>query len=242
MTAWAPRKAMVLAAGRGNRLRPLTDHVPKCMVTVCDKPLLEYTIEWLQRFGVVEVVINLSYLPDVVRSYFGDGSRWGVQVTYSLETDPLGTAGGVRNAGRFFDGPFFLWYGDNLSTCNLARLYEVHCSKGGGATLAVHWRDHPVQSGVVELNEEDRIVRFMEKPRSEEAVPTWVSAGIFVLERRVLDFIPDGGVSDFGHDVFPSMLTAGERLYGYRLSRDERFAWVDTPEDYEQARTVGLRP
>ena len=106
----------------------------------------------------------------------------------------------------------------------------------------MHWRDHPGQSGVVGLNEDDRIVRFLEKPRPEEAAPSWVSAGIFILEPRILDFIPEAGVSDFGHDVFPSMLTAGKRLYGYRLSRDEGFAWVDTPEDYEHARTVGLRP
>jgi NDP-sugar pyrophosphorylase family protein len=231
---------MVLAAGRGTRLRPLTDRLPKCMVPVGGKPLLEHTIDWLQGFGVAEIIINLSHLPDVIRGHLGDGKRWGVQITYSLEAEPLGTAGGVKNAARSFDGPFFLWYGDNLSTCNLARLYEVHRSKGGRATIAVHRRDDPVQSGIVGLNENDRVVRFLEKPRPEEVFSSWVSAGIFVLERRVLDFIPEEGVSDFGRDVFPSMLTAGESLYGYRLSHDEGFWWADTPEDYEHARAASL--
>jgi NDP-sugar pyrophosphorylase family protein len=208
------------------------------MVPVAGKPLLEYTIEWLQGFGVTEVVINLSHLPDVIRSHLGDGNRWGVRITYSMETEPLGTAGGVKKAARFFDGPFFVWYGDNLSTCNLARLYEVHRAKGGRATIAVHRRDDPVQSGIVGLNEDDRVVRFVEKPRPEEVFSPWVSAGIFVLERRVLDVIPEEGVSDFGRDVFPSMLIAGERLYGYRLSHDEGFWWADTPQDYEHVRAV----
>ena len=233
---------MVLAAGRGIRLRPLTDHLPKCMVPIGGKPLLEYTIEWLQGFGVTEVLINLCHLPDVIRRHLGDGERWGMRITYSLETEPLGTAGGVKNAAWFFDGPFFLWYGDNLSTCNLARLYELHRSKGGCASIAVHWRDDPAQSGIVGLDEDDRVVRFLEKPRPEDVFSHWVSAGIFVLEPRVLDFIPEEGISDFGRDVFPSMLAAGERLYGHRLSRDEGFWWVDTPGDYEHARSVSRDP
>lgn len=127
---------MVLAAGRGTRLRPLTDRVPKCMVPIGGKPLLEHTIEWLRGFGVTEVIINLSHLPDVIRGHLGDGERWGVRITYSLEAEPLGTAGGVKRAAWFFDGPFFLWYGDNLSTCNLPRLYETHRAKGGRATIS----------------------------------------------------------------------------------------------------------
>ena len=225
---------MVLAAGRGTRLRPLTDRLPKCMVPVGGKPLLEHTIEWLRGFGVTEVVISLSHLPDVVRGHFGDGERWGVRITYSLEREPLGTAGGLKKAAWFFDGPFFVWYGDNLSTCNLARLCETHRAKGGRATMALHWRDDPTQSGIVGLDKDERVVRFLEKPRPEEVFSHWVSAGIFVLERDVFDFIPEESVSDFGRDVFPSMLAAGERLYGHRLSGDEGLWWVDTPQDYER--------
>jgi len=229
---------MVLAAGPGIRLRPLTDGLPKCMVPVGGKPLLEHTIAWLQTFGVTEIVINLWHLPDVIRGHFGDGTRLGVQITYSQETQLRGTAGGVKKVARLFDGPFFLWYGDNLSTCNLARLYEAHRRTGGRATLAVHRRADVLQSGIVGLDEDDRIVRFLEKPRPEEVFSPWVSTGIFVLERDVLDFIPADGVSDFGRDVFPSMLSAGERLYGYRLSRDEGFWWADTPPDYDRTRAL----
>ncbi len=100
--------------------------------------------------------------------------------------------------------------------------------------MALHWRDDPAQSGIVGLDGGDRVVRFLEKPRPEEVFSHWVSAGIFVLERGVLDFIPEESTSDFGRDVFPSMLTAGERLYGYRLSREEGVWWVDTSQDYER--------
>ena len=229
---------MVLAAGQGIRLRPLTDGLPKCMVPVGGKPLLEHTIAWLQTFGVTEIVINLWHLPDVIRGHFGDGKQLGVQITYSQETQLRGTAGGVKKVAQLFDGPFFLWYGDNLSTCNLARLYEAHRRTGGRATLALHRRADPLQSGIVGLDEDDRIVRFLEKPRPEEVFSPWVSTGIFVLERDVLDSIPADGVSDFGRDVFPSMLSAGERLYGYRLSPDEGFWWADTPPDYDRTRAL----
>jgi mannose-1-phosphate guanylyltransferase/phosphomannomutase len=263
-------KAMILAAGQGTRLRPLTERIPKCMVLLGGKPLLEYTIEWLRRYGVTEIIINLYHLPEAIRGYFGDGQKWGVRITYSLEDRPLGTAGGVKNVERFlvvspvepFNGPFgsaqgkpfgsaqdkpvelhsersrtaqgrpfFVWYGDNLSTCDLSRLYQFHQAKGSLATIALHHRDDPTQSGIAALDEDDRIVRFLEKPGSQEVFSHWVSAGIFVLEPQVLDAIPLEGTPDFGRDVFPALLTAGKPLYGYRMSGDEGLWWIDTLED-----------
>ncbi len=231
-------KAMLLAAGLGLRLRPLTEKVPKCMVPVCGKPVLEYNVERLRRYGVREIVINLHYLPEVVMDHFGDGDRWDVRITYSLEREPLGTAGGVKNVAWFFDSPFFVWYGDNLSNCDLHSLYAFHRAKGGVATIALHYREDPTASGIVDLDAQDRITRFLEKPRPEQVFSHWVNAGIFVLEPQVLGAIPTDGAPDFGRDVLPALLAAGENLYGYQMSEEEGPWWIDTPDDLDHLRLM----
>jgi len=224
-------KAMLLAAGEGTRLRPLTNTVPKCMMPVGGKAILERTVEWLCHYEVTDLVINLFHLPHVIRDYFGDGSRWGVHITYSLETAIMGTAGGVKRVSDFFDGTFLVWYGDNLSTCDLTRLASFHRAKGGLATIALYHRDDVTQSGIVGLGDQDRIIRFLEKPKASEVFSHWINAGIYVLERAVLEFIPAQGAPDFGRDIFPTMLAAGQSLYGYRMSASEGLLWIDTPED-----------
>ena len=226
-----PKKAMLLAAGRGTRLKPLTDHIPKCMVPVAGKPVLEHNIAWLRKFGVKELVVNICHLPQTVIDYFGDGTQWDVKITYSIEEELLGTAGGVKNVEWFFDAPFFLWYGDNLCTCELGQMWGFHQSKGGIASIALYYRDHPNASGIVGIDGDDRIQRFLEKPRPEQVFSHWVNAGVFILEPEVLEFIPEDGSSDFGHDVLPAILASGRSIYGYRLSVDERLWWIDTPED-----------
>jgi NDP-sugar pyrophosphorylase family protein len=225
---------MLLAAGHGSRLRPLTDTCPKCMAPIAGKPLIEHTIEWLRGHGVTRIMMNVSYLADAIVGYFGDGRPWEVEISYSREAEPLGTAGGVKRAESFFDGPFFVWYGDNIGTCRLDRLWDFHRSRGGLAGIALLHRDDPTQSGIVGLDETGRIERFLEKPRPDQVFSHWVSAGIYVLERRVLDEIPADGTPDFGRDVFPALLAGGERLYGYRMGPDERLGWIDTMADYER--------
>jgi NDP-sugar pyrophosphorylase family protein len=229
---------MILAAGCGMRLRPLTDHVAKCMVPLGGKPLLEHTIAWLRRHGVTQLVINLSHLAGQVQDYFGDGRAWGVEITYSLEPEALGTAGGVRNVAPFFGETFFVWYGDNLSTCDLARLYALHCARGALATIALHYREDPTHSGIVSLDTDGRVMRFLEKPRPEQVFSHWVSAGIFVLEPVALERIPAGQVCDFGHDVFPALLADGAPLYGYRMGAEEGLWWIDAPEDLARVETI----
>ena len=115
---------MLLAAGLGTRLRPMTETVPKCMISIAGKPLLEHNIGVLRDYGVTDLVINLHHLPQLVIDHFGDGERFGIRIKYSLEPELLGTAGGVKKVEPFFDGPFFVWYGDNLSTCRLDRLWR----------------------------------------------------------------------------------------------------------------------
>lgn len=227
---------MILAAGSGTRLRPLTETIPKCMMTVGGRPVLEHAVESLHRYGVTKLIINLCHQPEVVIRHFGDGRQWGVEITYSVESSPLGTAGGVKNVEWFFDGPFFVWYGDNLSTCRLDRLWDFHRQKGGAAALALHAREDPSQSGIVGLDGDERITRFLEKPGHEEIFSKLVSAGIFVLEPRALDGIVPGQVADFGRDVFPAMLARGENLFGYRMRDGESLWWIDTLEDLHRTR------
>ncbi len=229
-----PKKAMLLAAGEGTRLRPLTESVPKCMVPVGGKPVLERNIEWLRDFGITELMINLHYMPDAVKQYFGDGSRWGVNLHYSVEEALLGTAGGVKNVEPFFDGPFFLWYGDNLSTINLEKLWRRHRQQAGLATIALFYREDPTASGIVGFDDNKRITRFLEKPTAEQVFSHWVSAGIFLLEQQVLDAIPPAVASDFGRDVLPAMLADGLPMFAYQMEKDENLWWIDTPFDLQR--------
>lgn len=232
----APTRAMVLGAGLGTRLRPLTERTPKCMVTLGGRPILEHTLAWLRRYGVTAVVINLHHLPDAVTGYFGDGTRWGIRIRYSLEPELLGTAGAVRNVASFFDAPFFVWYGDNVSHCRLDRLWAFHEARGATATIALWHRDDVTHSGIVAVDDRDRVTRFLEKPASEEVFSRWVNAGIFVLEPRVLELISAGRAVDFGREVFPELLARQEAIYGYRMSADEGLWWIDCPEDLYRLR------
>lgn len=226
-----PTKAMILAAGEGTRLRPLTNSMPKCMVPLAGVPILEKNILWMRKFGIQEMVINLFYMPDAVRDYFGDGSNWGIKIYYSHEEQLLGTAGGLKKVEDFFDEPFLVWYGDNLSRVNLHRLYDFHKDNEAAASIALFYRENPTASGIVGLDEYKRITRFLEKPKWEEVFSHWVSAGVIFLEPETLSYIPEGIASDFGKDIFPAMLAASERLFGYQLSDEEGLWWVDTPTD-----------
>lgn len=232
----SPEKAMILAAGLGTRLKPYTDSIPKCMVRIAGKPLLEHTLGQLRRFGVRQAVINLCHLPEAIRSYFGDGSDFGLDISYSFEPVLLGTAGGLKAAGQFFSDAFFVWYGDNLSTCRLDRLWEFHCRKRAAVTIALIRRDDPRQSGIVGVDSDQRVRRFLEKPRSHEIFSHLVSAGIFVLEPEVLRAIPGGSACDFGRDVFPALLAEDWPLFGYEMCVDERLWWVDTPRDLSRVK------
>jgi NDP-sugar pyrophosphorylase family protein len=233
-----PTKAMLLAAGKGTRLRPLTATVSKCMVTIAGKPILEHNIECLKSYGVTDIVINLHYQPESIIAHFGDGSRFGVQLTYSFEPELLGTAGAVKQVSALFDAPFFVWYGDNLSDCRLDRLWRLHVARSGVATIALHHRDDPTQSGIVELDDHDCVVRFLEKPRAEQIFSHWVSAGILVLEPRLLDAIAANEPTDFGREVFPRLLEQGEAIFGYRMAEDEHLWWIDTLTDYESVQSA----
>jgi mannose-1-phosphate guanylyltransferase len=225
-------KAMLLAAGLGLRLKPLTDQCPKCMVRVAGKPVLQRNIEWLRSHGVVDLVVNLHLNPELVTDYFGDGSAFGVRLEYSFESDLLGTAGALWGARRFFGAErFWVVYADNLLNFSLERMESLHLARGATLTMGLFWREDVSASGVVGLDEHGRITGFKEKPAAHEMLSNWVNAGIYLCEARVHQFIPPGRPSDFGYDILPAMLSAGEPMYGYTLGPGETLHWIDTPED-----------
>lgn len=227
-------KAFVLAAGESRRLLPLTDRIPKPMLQIGKRPILEHNIRLLAAYGVQDIAINLHHCPEVVRQHFGDGSRFGVSIRYSYEASLLGTAGALKPLQDRFTESLFLLYGDNLSTCNLHRLLARHRQQHSLATIAVFQRADVASSGVVGFGPDGRVHRFVEKPKPSEVSGNWVNAGIAVLEPAVIDLIPAGVPSDFGRDVFPSLLERGEPLYAYPMT--ERLWWIDSPADY--ARTL----
>jgi mannose-1-phosphate guanylyltransferase len=228
---------MLLAAGFGTRLKPLTDRCPKCMVPVAGKPLLQRNIEWLRSQGVVDLVVNLHLFPELVTDYFGDGSAFGVNIEYSQEAQLRGTAGAVWEARRFLASErFWVIYADNLFDCSLARIERLHLAHGATLTMGLFWREEVSASGVVKLDDDGWITGFKEKPAAHEVLSHWVNAGIFLCEAKVHQFIPPGRASDFGYDILPAMLSAGEPMYGYTLGPGETLNWIDTPEDL--ARTI----
>jgi NDP-sugar pyrophosphorylase family protein len=228
-------KAMVLAAGEGRRLRPMTDAVPKPMVSVAGEPVLGHALNRLADAGVRDVVINLHYRPEAIQSYCGDGSRWGIRITYSPEPTLQGTAGALRPWRAFFDETFLVVYGDNIWTCALDRFVTFHRASNALATVALFRREDAGQSGVADVGEDGRIKTFVEKPGDDLAFSRWVNAGVLALEPKALGVIPEAGAPDFGRDLLPTLLAAGQPVFGYRMTGDEKLWWIDTPRDLERA-------
>ena len=236
-------KAIILAAGKGERIRDLVSGLPKPMIAIDGKPILQQNIEWLARSGVTDLYVNLHHLPDRVTRHFGDGDRFGVQIHYSYEPELLGTAGAVRKiltetptSGGWED--FLVVYGDNqLTNFNLKELMRFHADHKSFGTVSLFYEKDVLQSGIAVLDQQQRIVDFIEKPRPAQVVSHWVNAGIYILSPQMLDYIPEG-FSDFGHDVFPAVLAADECLMGW-VSHATLTA-IDTPELLAQAHEKGV--
>lgn len=194
-------KAMVLAAGLGTRLRPLTYEIPKPMVPVLDRPVMAHIVDLLERHGYEEIVANLHYFPDTIRRYFGD------RIVYREEPELLGTAGGVRNCADYFgDETFLVISGDALTDIDLTRFVQRHREAGGVATLAVKRVADTREFGVVLHDDKGRITGFQEKPEPSEALSDLGNCGIYLFEPRIFDFFPDAPFVDWANDVFPALL------------------------------------
>jgi NDP-sugar pyrophosphorylase family protein len=210
-------KAFILAAGLGTRLRSLGLDIPKVLVPIGGKPLLQHHLEFLRPQGVAEFIINLHHLPDKVTSYFGDGGKFGVKIAYSLEKEILGTAGGVKRMESLLrDGTFLVIYGDNLMKLELAPFVKFHRDRQALATIGLFESLEPWTGGVVETDATGRVTRFVEKPDRKEVSTNLINAGIYLLEPAVLDAIPAGQFCDFGKNVFPALLAARQPVFAMK--------------------------
>lgn len=225
-------RALILAAGEGTRLQPLTADRPKSMLPVGNTPLLEHLVRLLRRHGIREIAINLHYKPEAIVAHFGDGQRFGVQITYSPEAALLGSAGAAKQLDWFLDDTFVVLYGDVLTDLNVTALLDHHHARAAAGTIAVYEVDDPTRCGIVKLAHDGRVVQFVEKPASA-SFGTLANAGVYVLEPTVLQAVPDGQPFDFGHDLFPLLLEQGVPLYGYRAA--SYVLDVGSPERYAQA-------
>src|SRR5829696_2033442 len=200
-------RAMVMAAGLGTRLRPLTYEVPKPMVPVANRPIVEHILRGLAGHGFEEVIANLHWFPETIRGRFDDGSGLGIELTYSYEEELLGTAGGVRNVREFFGSdPFLVIAADALTDLDLAALARAHRERGWIATLATKRVSDTEDYGVVVAGSDGRVQGFQEKPDPAEALSDLANCMIYVLEPEVFDYFPDKPVVDFALDVFPALL------------------------------------
>lgn len=215
MSGLAHLKAMVLAAGAGTRLRPLTFETPKPMVPVANRPVLHHVLDNLARHGVREAVLNLHAHPEQVRRHCGDGSGWGMRLSYSREKRLLGTAGAVKKAERFLKGgPVLIMSGDGLSDVDLAALYKFHKSRRSFATMVTTAADVRFDYGVTLADKKGRITGFREKPRWSDVFSNRVNTGIYLFEPGVLSLIPKG-FYDFGHELWPKLLKLRKPVYAW---------------------------
>ena len=226
-------RAMILAAGEGMRLRPLTSDLPKAMLPIGDKPLLEHTLNWLRAHEITEVAINLHYKPETVIDYFGNGERFGVEIVYSIENLILGTAGALSKLRHYFTDTFLTLYGDLLTNLNISSLVAFHKLKQSLATITLHEVENPSASGIVALDDVGRIRRFVEKPSPQEVFADLANAGIFVLEAGIIDYIPVNTFYDFAYDLFPSLIRDGTAIYGYPIT--DYLIDIGTAESYHRA-------
>jgi mannose-1-phosphate guanylyltransferase len=231
-------KAMILAAGKGTRVRPLTYDLPKPMIPLLGKPVMAYLVEHLAKHGVTEIMVNVSYLHEKIEEYFGEGHQFGVQIGYSFEgytmdngevvPQPIGSAGGMKKIqefGGFFDETTIVLCGDALVDLDLKSALFEHRRKGALAsviTREVPW-DKVSSYGVVVSDADGRITQFQEKPAQEDALSNFISTGIYIFEPEVIDLIPSGQAFDIGSELFPLMAERGLPFYAQRRS----FNWLD---------------
>lgn len=205
-------QAVIMAGGLGTRLRPLTNDIPKPMVKIIDKPIIQCIIENLAKHGVRDIIVTLGYKPESITDFLGDGSQFGVRVRYSIEDSPLGTAGGVKNVQDMLEDTFVVMSGDALTDINISALLHRHFSHDGNVTMTVVETENVSSFGVVGEDTRGRVVDFVEKPQTLTA--GLVNTGIYVMEKCVLDKIPYGQKYDFARDLFPQILGS---IYTYHL-------------------------
>lgn len=230
-------KAVILVGGEGTRLRPLTYITPKAMMPVLNMPFIHHIINHLERHGIKEVILSMGYKPDPIKNYLKNVNLNSLQLEYNIEKEPLGTAGAVKFAQRFLqrDDLFFVLNGDVFTIINLDEMLKFHRHHKAEVTIALTKVDDPSHFGVVEMDTQQKILRFVEKPKKEEAPSNLINAGIYLVNRDVLNKIPDNEYYMFEYNLFPGLLSAGLPVFGF-IFEDY---WIDmgTPQKYLQLNT-----
>lgn len=232
-------KAMIMAAGVGSRLMPLTEDIPKPMIPMANRPLMENIVDLLKKYEFNEVVANIHYLADSISQYFGDGSSSGINLIYSREEELMGTAGGVKKCAWFLDDTFIIVSGDALTDANLGMLMEEHKRKGALATIALKRVEEVENFGIVITDSNGRITSFQEKPRADEALSNYANTGIYIFEPEIFNYIPANQFYDFGKQVFPQLVKMGAPFFGVDINS----YWCDVGniDTYRQSHVDLLR-
>ncbi len=225
------KKAIILAGGLGERLRPLTDKIPKPLLPIQKKPIMEYAIENLKKNNITNVILGISYHKDKIKEYFKDGTQLGLNIQYSIEEEPLGTGGAVKQAAKGIIEPFILQWGDNLMDINYKEMIEAHNRNNAKITIALTPREDVEHFGVALLDGE-KIITFIEKPKREEAPSNLINAGAFIINPEALDILPEGK-SSIERDCFEKLAPKGV-VYAYK--HIGQWFPTDTIEKYEKAR------
>jgi len=223
-------KALFLAGGMGTRLKPLTDELPKPMVPIMNKPLLERSMENLRKCGIKDIVISTGYMPDYIKNYFGDGRKFGLKIEYICENTPMGTGGAIKNTGHLFNDTFLVLNADIVCNLDYRELVKFHRTKAAGITIAVTRVDNPSAYGVIEYDESDYAVSFTEKPEAHQIKSNFINAGVYVFEPAVLMEIAVGRPVSVEREIFPELLRKGYKVAVYKGCK----YWMDigTPEKY----------
>jgi mannose-1-phosphate guanylyltransferase / phosphomannomutase len=227
-------KAVILAGGEGTRLRPITFLNPKPMLPLVNRPFMENFVLWLKSHNVRDIIFSAGYLSEVFKNYFGDGSKFGLKITFVKEERPLGTCGGVKNTEKYLENDSFLVFnGDILSSLDLTDMIAFHKRKKADVTISVTSTEDPSSYGLVPVDGKGRITEFLEKPEGDEFVTNQINAGIYIMEPHVLKLVPEGKNYSFERQLFPHLLEKNYRIFGYVFNS----YWLDvgTPRKYLMA-------
>lgn len=231
-------KTIIVAGGKGERLRPITNTIPKPMVEVAGKPILEHIVNLLKRHGVTEFIFALCYLPHVITNYFGDGKKFGVTITYTFESEdkPMGTAGAILPAHKLINDTFIVTYADILRELDVTDMMSKHKKNKAFATLHTYKRYGADPKSMITFDKNNRIINFIERPKPEDIKKdfVWSNGSFYILEPKIFDFIPKDTPSDFGKNIFPPLLTQKKHLFVYPT--DGYFVDIGNLEKLEKAR------
>lgn len=230
-------KALILAGGKGTRLRPLTVYTPKPIVPVLNRPFLLYQIEILRRAGIEDITLSLNYQPDKIERVLGNGAEYGVNINYVTEPQPMGTAGAYKYAAKDINETTVVLNGDILTDLIIAKVIKQHKETNAEATICLIPVENPSAYGLVETDEDNKILQFREKPKPEELATlttNTVNAGIYILEPTILDLIPDGENYSFEYNVFPEILAQNKEFRAY-IMKNSYWCDIGTPEKYLKA-------